>query len=78
MRTTRLCCVLFAISFAGCLPPRLLANRDRAHIAAEEAEVVAWCQSPSDETKVEKCRVKVVPGDVIAPQEQLVPQVFAP
>ena len=58
-----------AISFTGCLPPRLLATRDPPHIVAEKATVVGWCRNKVG--NVEKCRVEVIPGDVVAPQELL-------
>jgi hypothetical protein len=54
---------------AGCLPPRLLASRDLPHIVADRTTVIGWCRNK--EGKVEKCRVQVIPGDVVAPQELL-------
>lgn len=61
---------------SGCLPPRLLASRDIPHIVAEEGEVIGWCRR--SDGKVEKCRVEVLPGDIIAPQELIRPQVLPP
>ena len=69
IRGTLKLCAVCAISFTGCLPPRLLASRDLPHIIAKEATVVGWCRNKAG--NVEKCRVIIVPGDVCAPQELL-------
>ena len=63
------CLVGCAILSSGCLPPKLLASRDVPHLVAEETEVVGWCRR--QDGKVEKCRIEVFPGDIIAPQELL-------
>lgn len=68
-RATLLWLIAFAMLCGGCLPPRLLASREIPHSVAEGATVIGWCRNA--EGKVEKCRVEVIPGDVIAPQEIL-------
>lgn len=60
---------MFTILCAGCLPPRLLASREVAHVIAERNTVIGWCRAKDGH--VEKCRVEVLPGDVVAPQELL-------
>lgn len=68
--------IVCATLCAGCLPPRLLASRDIPHLVAEETQVIGWCRNK--EGKVEKCRIEVLPGDVIAPQEILKVEARAP
>lgn len=60
---------LFTSLCAGCLPPRLLASRDVAHIIAEDDTVIGYCRAKDGH--VEKCRVVVREGDVCAPGEIL-------
>ena len=73
---TRSLLVGCVISCAGCLPPRLLASRDVPHIVAEETTVVGWCRAKTG--NVEKCKVELLPGDVVAPQEILRLEVVPP
>lgn len=61
--------VLFTSLCAGCLPPRLIASREVAHVIAERDTVIGWCRAKDGH--VEKCKVELLPGDVIAPQEIL-------
>lgn len=67
MRRTAILGALFTSLCAGCLPPRLLASRDVPHLVAEETTVIGWCRAKDGH--VEKCRIELFPGDVVAPQE---------
>ena len=72
MKTTSISLLVLATCCAGCLPPTLLAARDRPHRVAERATVIGWCAAP-EAPKVEKCKVELVPGDVILGQELFAP-----
>lgn len=70
MRPTTLSMLVCAMACAGCLPPSLLAGRDRCHLAAKPATVVGWCRPPGGKPEdVEECRVQVLPGDPVCPAE---------
>lgn len=69
MRKIASLAAMCSIWCVGCLPPRLLASRDVPHIVAEEDTVVAWCRN-KDGT-VERCKVRLIPGDVVVAQELL-------
>ncbi len=72
MKTTSLLSLALAICCGGCLPPTLLANRDRPHRVAERATVIAWCAPPEAAAGVvEKCKVELLPGDLLISTELL-------
>lgn len=69
MMKAMLCCALLSMFCLGCLPPRLIAKRDRAREVAEDSSkpLMVWCVTPEDPKKYEKCPLDVKEGDILVP-----------
>jgi len=63
------CLVLASfLPLTACLGPRVLASRSVCHAAAEDTTLTGWCATQTPGV-VQKCRVKVLEGDPVCPQE---------